>query len=117
MLSSESFAALLAPQVAFHLQTQQPPILPPLCALFQQSPDVLKGRPLHAGQQPKEGVLEVSQPVEPLSVAAVDTGCSVIHVWASYLSVSDTSPPLSNDQFARHSKFAIPWSCKVQPVM
>ena len=46
-------------QVAFHLQTQQPPILPPLCQLFQQSPDVLRGRPLHAGQQPKDGVLEV----------------------------------------------------------
>ncbi|KAA6421869.1 MAG: hypothetical protein FRX49_08188 [Trebouxia sp. A1-2] len=45
-------------EVAFHLQMQQPPILPPLCALFQQSPDVLKGRPLHAGQQAREGVLE-----------------------------------------------------------
>ncbi|DBA89170.1 hypothetical protein WJX77_005588 [Trebouxia sp. C0004] len=51
-----SFALTL--MVAFHLQMQQPPILPPLCALFQQSPDVLKGRPLHAGQQAREGVLE-----------------------------------------------------------
>ena len=46
-------------QVAFHLQTQEPPILPPLCELFQQSQDVLRGRPLHAGQQPQDGILEV----------------------------------------------------------
>ena len=47
-------------QVTFHLQTQEPPILPPLCALFRQSPDVLRGRPLHAGHQAKAGVLEAS---------------------------------------------------------
>ena len=42
------------------MQTQEPPILPPICHLFRQDPEVLRGRPLHAGQQAKIGVLEVS---------------------------------------------------------
>lgn len=48
-------------QVAFHLQTQTPPILPPICSLFKQESDVLQGRPLHAGQQAQDGVLEVNR--------------------------------------------------------
>ena len=47
-------------QVAFILQTRSPPILPPICELFGQEPDVLRGRPLHAGQRAQPGVLEVS---------------------------------------------------------
>ena len=49
-----------AVQVLFHLQTRSPPVLPPLCELFKQDADTLQARPLHAGQQPKEGVIEVS---------------------------------------------------------
>ena len=48
-------------QVLFHLQTRSPPVLPPLCDLFQQDADTLQTRPLHAGQQPEEGAIEVSQ--------------------------------------------------------
>ena len=47
-------------QVLFHLQTRSPPVLPPLCELFQQDADALQARPLHAGQQPEEGLIEVS---------------------------------------------------------
>ena len=49
-----------AVQVLFHLQTRSPPVLPPLCELFKQDADTLQARPLHAGQQPEEGVIEVS---------------------------------------------------------
>ncbi|KAK9824184.1 hypothetical protein WJX72_008402 [[Myrmecia] bisecta] len=57
-----SFALTL--MVAFHLQTQQPPILPPLCEIFQQAADsVAKDalvRPLHGGRQAAPGVLEAA---------------------------------------------------------
>lgn len=36
-------------QVVFHLQTRNPPILPPICQLFDQQPGAVTERPLHAG--------------------------------------------------------------------
>ena len=61
--------SVLHMQVVFHLQNQEPAILPPLCDLFQQDPDVLKGRPLHAGKQGRQDDLDVSS--SPLCGVAV----------------------------------------------
>ena len=52
-------------QVVFHLQRQQPPILPPLHQLFQQQPTDVQRRPSHAGQQAKQDDLQVIPGAQP----------------------------------------------------
>ncbi len=83
LFCSFSDAEVIALQVAFHLQMQQPPILPPLCALFQQSPDVLKGRPLHAGQQAREGVLEVNPSLKQSSNLVLSAEARTVNRWTT----------------------------------
>ena len=46
-------------QVAFHMQTVDPPLLPRLCDLFDESPDAMELRPLHEGRPHRPGALEV----------------------------------------------------------
>lgn len=78
---------MVALQVAFHLQMQQPPILPPLCALFQQSPDVLKGRPLHAGQQARDSVLEVNLYLRQSSNLVLFAEARTVNRWTTSVQV------------------------------
>jgi hypothetical protein len=46
----------------FHLQTRQPPVLPPICALFELPEDVVAERPLHGGREAAAGLLEARRP-------------------------------------------------------
>ena len=49
-------------QVVFHLQTRSPPILPPICDLFQLPPGAEESRPLHKRSRPDMALLPVSFP-------------------------------------------------------
>ena len=46
--------------MVYHLQLQSPPILPPLCQLFDQAAEE-EQRPLHERAVPAAGVLQVRQ--------------------------------------------------------
>ena len=52
-------------QVVFHLQRQQPPILPPLHQLFQQQPTDIQRHPSDAGQQAKQDDMQVIPGAQP----------------------------------------------------
>jgi hypothetical protein len=49
-------------QVVFHLQTREPPILPPICELFGLTATEHKDRPLHNRQPPNFELLKVPGP-------------------------------------------------------
>ena len=54
-------------QVIFHLQTRDPPILPPICELFGMGPEEVFQRPLHKGRKLDESLLKAwRRSVEPL---------------------------------------------------
>lgn len=48
-------------QVVFHLQTRSPPILPPICELFDLPADSLEARPLHQGRAADMALLQVDE--------------------------------------------------------
>lgn len=49
----------LCAQILFHLQQRKPPVLPPLHKLFEDVEHAVESRPLHLGQELRDGVLEV----------------------------------------------------------
>lgn len=55
-------------QVIFHLQKRQPPVLPPLHVLFQQPPDAVSERPMHAGKTQDFSHLQASFQAHPRGV-------------------------------------------------
>lgn len=53
-----SGGGLCAAQAVFHLQTRTPPVLPPICTLFELPEDAVGQRPLHGGREAPDGLLE-----------------------------------------------------------
>ena len=61
-LPMESQVPLVWLQLIFHLQTCEPPVLPPLHELFQDSCSAIASRPIHMGKDINWDMLKVSLP-------------------------------------------------------
>jgi len=72
-------------QVIFHLQKRQPPVLPPLHVLFQQPPDAVSERPMHAGKTQDFSHLQgFGQRVYAWSSSAPPNSETLLQLFASF---------------------------------
>jgi len=73
-LPSKPSPRMMSPplQIVFHLQTRSPPILPPICHLFDLPANSISQRPLHRGRTPDMYLLEVPPLTTPLPSPSVD---------------------------------------------
>ena len=67
---------LVCLQLIFHLQTCEPPVLPPLHELFQDSCSAIASRPIHMGKDINWDMLDVSLPD-----ALLDLTSRILYAW------------------------------------